>query len=71
VTDTKILALEKEQYFLDKYKSYDNQIGYNIEIKVDKSEISEETKLKISNTLKEKYASGELVCADNTKNIAG
>lgn len=72
ITDTRDIALDREQFYLDFYKSYDKVIGYNIEIKVDKSEISEETKSKISNTLKEKYNSGELVATKDTANhIAG
>lgn len=72
VTDTRDIALLREQFYIDLYKSYDRTIGYNIEIKVDKSEISEETKNKISNTLKDKYNSGELVATkDTAKHIAG
>lgn len=53
--------LNKEQEYINNFKSYDRTIGYNIEIDVYKREVSEETKQKISATLKEKYASGELV----------
>lgn len=52
--------LEREQYYLDFYKSYDRNIGYNIEKDVYKREVSEETKAKISETLKSKYKSGEI-----------
>ena len=53
--DARKLILEREQYYLDLYKSYIYDIGYNIEINTLKIEISNETKLKISNTLKRKY----------------
>lgn len=52
--------LNREQYYLDLYKSYDRNIGYNIEVDVYKREVSDETKLKISDTLKQKYATGEI-----------
>jgi group I intron endonuclease len=52
--------LDREQFYLDLYQCYNKNIGYNQEIKVFKSEISAEVKLKISKTLKEKYKSGEL-----------
>lgn len=58
---------EREQYYLDLYKAYDNKIGYNIEINVLKLEVSKETKNKISNTLKNKYKNGELVIKSTFK----
>ena len=58
--------ISREQYYLDLYKSYDREIGYNIEKDVTKREVSEETKKKISETLKEGYASGRIIHADMT-----
>lgn len=71
ITLTRELSLEKEQYYLDMYKSYNREIGYNIEINVYRSEISEETKQKISNTLKEGYESGRITVSKNLNKIAG
>lgn len=53
-------VLDREQYYLDYYKSYDREIGYNIEKNVYKADISEETRFKISKTLKDGYASGKI-----------
>lgn len=55
--------LEKEQFYINEKRSYNRELGYNIERDVYKKEISEETKEKISNTLKAKYASGELTAS--------
>jgi group I intron endonuclease len=47
--------LEREQYYLDLYKSYNKEIGYNIAKKAEgpyKEKLSEEHKKKISNTEK-------------------
>lgn len=54
---------EREQYWKDLLKS-----EYNIQEKVDYSEIQEETKLKISETLKRKYANNEII-KTNTKKL--
>lgn len=50
--------LNREQYYINLFKSYDREIGYNIEVDVYKREVSEETKQKISDTLKSKYKAG-------------
>lgn len=57
---------EREQYWMDYYKSYDPEKGYNICKKADGSEFAPRTKEhkeKISSTLKTKYALGELTNA--------
>lgn len=54
-----------EQYWMDFYNSYDYNYGYNIEPKADKTQLSEISKIKISNTLKNKYV-GKDAC--NVKN---
>lgn len=54
------LILEREQHYINALHCCDKSKGYNIEADVTKHSVSEETKIKISNTLKEKYASGEL-----------
>ena len=46
---------DREQYYIDKTKCTDHTIGYNIMPKTNMSEISDETKDKISNTLKGKF----------------
>lgn len=52
--------LDKEQEYINEKNCCDRAIGYNIASKVDNSVVSEETRHKISNTLKSKYASGEI-----------
>lgn len=45
----------REQYWMDFYKSYTRNFGYNIEQKADKSNMSQETKNKISKSRKGKF----------------
>lgn len=52
--------LEKEKEYIRNKGCCDRLLGYNIESDPFKREVSEETKQKISETLKRKYASGEI-----------
>jgi len=48
-------VIEKEQYYIDKYKSYINVMGYNIRVKATSNigiKLSDETKLKMSDSHK-------------------
>lgn len=53
-------CLEKEQYWLDHFKSYDHSVGYNINPKATGLCMTEEVKKKKSEKMKLKYASGEM-----------
>lgn len=46
---------EREQYYIDKFNCINNEKGYNIMPTTNMSVLADETKLKISNTLKGKY----------------
>ena len=46
---------EKEQFYINKFNCTDDNLGYNIMPTTDMSMLSDETKSKISNTLKGKY----------------
>ena len=66
--------LEREQYYIDNLQAFNPEKGYNLEIDVYKKEISDNTKNKISKTLKYKYSIGELkvegcVCAGWNKGL--
>ena len=69
ICSKKSFILEREQYWIDHYNSA--QRGYNLDPVANRSQRSLETALKISNTLKEKYASGKLVCHNTGEHIAG
>ena len=60
VISDKSLVLDKEQEYISSLNVCNPDIGYNIEIDVHKRVISSSIKQKISNTLKEKYKTGEL-----------
>lgn len=49
------LLIEREQYWMDYYKSYDRKYGYNISPKADRSKQSKESILKGLNTKLQKY----------------
>jgi group I intron endonuclease len=54
-------CLEREQYWMDYYKSYDKKIGYNINpIASGTPNMSRETILKRAATMKRRYALGEI-----------
>jgi group I intron endonuclease len=57
----KDFILKREEFYIEFFKSYISENGYNLERKPDKSEVSEETKNKISKTLKEGYKSGRIL----------
>lgn len=64
------IILDKEKHYIEEYKACDREFGYNIEIDPHKREVSEETKQKISKTIKDGIASGRII--PNTKcEIAG
>jgi group I intron endonuclease len=55
----------REGYWIDFYKSYDREYGYNINKNpLESPSLTEEVKVKISNTLKRKYKNGELEVND-------
>lgn len=64
------VILEREKYYIEEYNSYNREVGYNIERDPYNREVSEETKQKISSTLKEGYTSGRLV-AKKECSVAG
>lgn len=55
------IILDKEGYYINEYKACDREFGYNIEKDPHKQIVTEETKQKISNTLKEGYSSGRII----------
>ena len=54
------IILDREKYYIKEYKAYNRELGYNIEVDPYKQEVAEETKQKISSTLKEGYLSGRI-----------
>lgn len=67
VISDKSLVLNKEQEYINSLNVCNPDIGYNIEIDVHKRVINSSVKQKISNTLKEKYKTGELVASSVCK----
>jgi group I intron endonuclease len=51
---------KKEALYIRELNVSDREIGYNIEIDPENKEVSEETRLKISNTLKKGFESGRI-----------
>lgn len=62
--------INKEQYYLDLYQTYNNKIGYNLSPTADRTSgviCSEETKSKIGKANKERYKNG--LNEEHIKNI--
>lgn len=55
------VILDREKHYIEEYKSSNREFGYNIEVDPHKCIVSEETKQKISNTLKEGYKTGRII----------
>lgn len=55
------IILDREKHYIEEYKSSNREFGYNIEADPHKHIVTEETKQKISNTLKEGYKTGKII----------